>query len=57
MMKLAIRTKLILSFWLIIAAKGLITLVAGLHIIGDGIVREAQTKVDGFKCSPGSLPA
>jgi two-component system NtrC family sensor kinase len=46
MMKLAIRTKLILSFWLIIAAKGLITMVAGLHIIGNGIVREAQTKVE-----------
>jgi len=46
MMKLAIRTKLILSFWLIILAKGLITVVAGVHIIGTGIVREAQTKVE-----------
>jgi two-component system NtrC family sensor kinase len=46
MMKLAIRTKLILSFWLIIVAIGLITLGAGVHIIGDGIVREAQTKVE-----------
>ena len=45
-MKLAIRTKLILSFWLIILAKGLITVVAGVHIIDTGIVREAQTKVE-----------
>ncbi len=45
-MKLAIRTKLILSFWLIILAIGLITLGAGVNIIGDGIVREAQTKVE-----------
>ncbi|MGD2086917.1 MAG: cache domain-containing protein [Candidatus Aminicenantes bacterium] len=43
---MAIRTKLILSFWLIIVAIGLITLGAGVHIIGDGIVREAQTKVE-----------
>lgn len=45
-MKLAIRTKLILSFWIIIMAIGMITLGAGVHIIGDGIVREAQTKVE-----------
>lgn len=45
-MKLSIRAKLILSFWLIIMAIGMITLGAGVHIIGEGIVREAQTKVE-----------
>ena len=45
-MKLAIRTKLILFFLLIIMTIGIITSGAGFHIIGKGIVREAQTKVE-----------
>ncbi|MFC2145990.1 cache domain-containing protein [Acidobacteriota bacterium] len=46
MMKLSIRAKLILSFLLIIMTIGIIALGTGVHIIGEGIVREAQTKVE-----------
>ncbi len=45
-MKLSIRAKLILSFLAILMTIGIITLGAGFHIIGKGIVREAQTKVE-----------
>jgi len=45
-MKLSIREKLILSFLLIIMTIGIITSGTGFHIIGKGIVREAQTKVE-----------
>ncbi len=46
MLKLSIRAKLILSFLLILITIGIITVGAGFHIIGKGIVREAQTKVE-----------
>jgi two-component system NtrC family sensor kinase len=46
MMKLSIREKLILSSLLIIMTIGIITSGTGFHIIGKGIVREAQTKVE-----------
>ncbi len=43
---MSIRAKLILSFLMIIVAIVIITLGVGFHIIGKGIVREAQTKVE-----------
>jgi two-component system NtrC family sensor kinase len=46
MLKLSIRAKFILSFLLILMTIGIITVGAGFHIIGKGIVREAQTKVE-----------
>ncbi len=46
MLKLSIRAKLILSFLLILITIGIITVGAGFHIIGKGIIREAQTKVE-----------
>jgi two-component system NtrC family sensor kinase len=46
MFKLSIRGKFILSFLLIMMTIGIITVGAGFHFIGEGIVREAQTKVE-----------
>ncbi len=46
MMNLSIRKKLTLSFLIIIMTIGIIATGTGFHIIGMGIVREAQTKVE-----------
>lgn len=45
-MKLSIRTKLILSFSVVIITIGIVAVAIGFHLIGTGIIREAQTKVD-----------
>ena len=45
-MKLSIRAKLIFSFFIVIIITGIIAVAAGFQLIGTGIVREAQTKVD-----------
>jgi two-component system NtrC family sensor kinase len=44
-MKSSLRTKLIASFLAVIAVSGLVTVMVGVRLIGDGIIRQAQDKV------------
>jgi two-component system NtrC family sensor kinase len=44
-MKLGLRVKLVVSFLAVIAITGITATVIGMHLIGSGIVREAQDKV------------
>ena len=44
-MKLMLRSKLIIGFLTVIAITGAVSTAVGVHLIGSGIVREAQNKV------------
>ena len=44
-MRASIRTKLVLSFLVVIALSGLVTVWTGVHLIGDEIIGQAQDKV------------
>jgi two-component system NtrC family sensor kinase len=45
-MKSPIRLKLVLSFIAVIVVAGIVATAAGIHLIGSGIVREAQNRVN-----------
>ena len=44
-MNLTLRTKLIVSFTVVIAISGIVATIVGVRLIGDGIIRQAQDKV------------
>ncbi len=44
-MKLSLRLKLIISFLIVIITIGLVTTLFGTHLIGEGIIKQAQDKV------------
>jgi two-component system NtrC family sensor kinase len=44
-MKSSLRTKLIATFLIVIAVSGIVTVMVGIRLIGDGIIRQAQDKV------------
>ena len=45
-MKISLRTKFILSFTIVVVLTGSVSTWIGIHLIGSGIIREAQKRVE-----------